>query len=55
MLDILASAIIVGHVQVGPSTCRVDFLVPVGAGEWELVSETSSCRVTSEFIRYINE
>jgi hypothetical protein len=55
MLDILAATIIVGHVQVGPSTCRVDFLVPAGAGEWELASETGSCHTTSEFIRYINE
>lgn len=53
MLNVLAAAIIVGHVQVGPDTCQVDFLVPVGAGEWELTTEVNSCHVTTEFIKYV--
>lgn len=54
MLDVLAVAIIVGHVQVGPDACQVDFLVPVGAGEWELITEVDTCHVTSEFINYVS-
>lgn len=53
MLNALAAAIIVGHAQVGPTTCQLDVLMPVGAGEWKLVTEVNSCQVTTEIIRYL--